>query len=180
MKLPALPRLGGCYRARVQGSQLALLVPGSSQQMDLMAPIGGDSLSLSIVAAMAAAASASGIPGLIVPLTVVSAAVLGPVQAAIAVLLGVVAGSQFLFALLKSLGRDRLAARLGGRFEVVERVFQRRGLLCLIGLRVVGTPNFLVTGASALLPVKHLQFAAATALGMLPVVCVSAGTSFIL
>ena len=148
--------------------------------MALMAPIGGDFVSLSIVAVMAAAASASGIPGLIVPITIVSAAVFGPVQAAIAILLGVIAGSQFLFALLKSLGRDRLAARLGGRFEVVERVFQRRGLLCLIGLRILGTPHFLVTGASALLPVRHLHFATATALGMLPVVCVSAGTSFIL
>ena len=27
----------------------------------------------------------------------------------------------------------------------MERVFQRRGLLCLIGLRIVGTPHFLVT-----------------------------------
>ena len=145
-----------------------------------MSPIGGGSLGLSMVAAVAAAASASGLPGIIVPLTVVSAAVLGPVQAAIAVLLGVIVGSQFLFALLKGLGRDRLAARLGGRFEVVERVFQRRGLLCLIGLRIVGTPHFLVTGASALLPIRHAHFATATALGMLPVVCVSAGTGFIL
>ena len=148
--------------------------------MAVLAPIGGGFISLSLVAIMAAAASASGIPGLIVPLTILSAAVLGPVPAAIAVLLGVIAGSQVLFALLKRLGPDRLAARLGGRFEVVERVFQRRGLFCLIGLRIVGTPHFLVTGASALLPVRHLHFATATALGMLPVVCVSAGTSFIL
>jgi uncharacterized membrane protein YdjX (TVP38/TMEM64 family) len=129
---------------------------------------------------MAAAASASGIPGLIVPLTIVSAAIFGPVQAAIAVLLGVIAGSQFLFVLLKSLGRDRLPARVGGRFEAVERVIQKRGLVCLIGLRIVGTPHLLVTGASALLPVRHIHFATATALGMLPVVCVSAGTSFVL
>ena len=84
------------------GSQLAFRFPASSQQLELAAPIGGDFLHPSIVAVMAAAASASGIPGLIVPLTIVSAAVLGPVQAAIAVLLGVIVGSQFLFALLKS------------------------------------------------------------------------------
>lgn len=139
-----------------------------------------DASSFAMVLVMAAMISASGIPGLIVPITIVAAALFGPAPAAIAVLIGVVAGSQFLFVSLRSLGRERIAARLGPRLEALERAASSKGIFCLIGLRVVGTPHALVTGASAILPISNTQFAASTAAGMLPAICLGAGTGVVL
>jgi uncharacterized membrane protein YdjX (TVP38/TMEM64 family) len=134
---------------------------------------------LAIVLLVAGGASATGMPGVIIPLTVLAAATLGPLPATVAVLAGVVGGSQLLFWLMQHVGRDRIIAKFGDRIAIIERGFTTRGLMCLVGLRLIGTPHLLVTGASAILPVRHVHFATMTAVGTLPAICLSAGATLI-
>jgi uncharacterized membrane protein YdjX (TVP38/TMEM64 family) len=124
-------------------------------------------------------ASAIGVPGVVIPLTVISAAMLGPLPAAAAVLIGVMAGSQLLFALLRRIRSGRAAARQSTRFAAIQRAFEQRGLFYLIGLRIIGTPHLLVTTASALLPIRSSHFAIATTAGALPAISIAAGVGLL-
>ena len=116
------------------------------------------------------------VPGVLVPMAVGSGALLGAWEAAAAVALGAVAGSQLFFLITRHVAADRLRGRLGRRFEAFQRRFAAHGLAYVIGLRLVGTPHFLVTAGSALMPIRATSFAVATLLGFLPAIAIAAAT----
>lgn len=116
------------------------------------------------------------VPGVLIPMALSSGAILGGWDAAAVVLLGAVAGSQLFFLTARHFVRDRLRSRLGERLQTFEQRFAAHGIWYVIGLRVIGTPHFLVTGASAMTPIRSPAFAIATLIGLLPAVAIAAAT----
>lgn len=116
------------------------------------------------------------VPGVLMPMALSSGALLGGWGAAAVVALGAVAGSQLFFLTARHFAGDRLRARLGNRLEIFERRFAAHGAWYVIGLRLVGTPHFVVTAGSALMPIRSSTFAAATLLGFLPAIAIAAAT----
>lgn len=117
------------------------------------------------------------VPGVIVPMAVSSATLLGGWEAVPVVALGAVAGSQLLFLAVRHASAGKARARLGERLHAFERRFAAHGLWYVVGLRVCGAPHFLVTGASALLPIGALSFAAATLGGFTPSIAIAAAAA---
>ena len=129
---------------------------------------------------LTAAMMGFGIPGVVIPLSVASGALLGPAYAAAAVALGGLVGSQLFFlAARRTLSgraprpRSELAAR-------IERNLGRYGFWYMVGARLAGVPHFAVTTACAVLPIGKAAFAAATLIGLLPIAFAAAalGSSF--
>ncbi|WP_299308066.1 VTT domain-containing protein [uncultured Croceicoccus sp.] len=120
------------------------------------------------------------VPGVILPATFSSAALLGGWQGGLIVALGALLGSHILFVVTRHGMRARVRDRLGDRLDGFERQFERRGLLYIIGLRVAGTPHFLVTGASALSTLNHRSFAFATMIGFLPAIAMTAAAGSVI
>lgn len=139
-----------------------------------MAAIDGEALFAALVFVATAALIALCVPGILVPAAITSGAVLGPWGATAVVTLGALAGSQLFFIATRVLARDRMRARLGHRLEAFERRFAAHGALYVLGLRLIGAPHFMVTAGSALMPMRAASFAAATLLGLLPVVALAA------
>ena len=103
-----------------------------------------------------------------------SSALVGPWPGVAVVGLGALAGSQILFTLVRHLFLDRVRGWLGRDIDRFEHKFASYGPWYVIGLRLVGAPHFLVTGASALMPIRPWIFAAATLLGLLPAIAIGA------
>lgn len=114
------------------------------------------------------------VPGVIVPLSFSSGALLGGWEAVLAVSAGALIGSQLLFLVARHLMADRVRRRLGPRVDHFERHFSRRGIIYVAGLRVAGAPHFLVTAASALTSLRATYFAAASLAGFLPAIIFTA------
>ena len=114
------------------------------------------------------------VPGVIIPLSFSSGLLLGGWTGIFVVISGCIVGSQLLFLSARHFMRNRVRHRLGGRLERFDEHFAKRGIFYIVGLRIAGAPHFLVTGASALTPVRALPFAAATLLGFLPAIALSA------
>jgi uncharacterized membrane protein YdjX (TVP38/TMEM64 family) len=129
---------------------------------------------------LTAALIACCVPGMIVPLSVSSGALLGGWQGILVVSAGAVLGSQALFLVTRHLAQHRVRKRFGGRIAHFEKHFGRRGFFYIVGLRLVGAPHFLVTAGCALSPVRTRSFAAATLIGILPVISLTsvAGSVF--
>jgi uncharacterized membrane protein YdjX (TVP38/TMEM64 family) len=136
----------------------------------------GDLLVAGLVFLVTAALITLCVPGVLVPMALSSAALIGAWEASLAVALGAAAGSQLLFLLARHFAGERVRARLGGRFQAFQRKFAAHGIWYVIGLRAVGTPHFLVTAASALMPIRPSNFAAATLIGLLPAITIAAVT----
>ncbi len=117
---------------------------------------------------------AAGIPGVLIPATLATEAVAGPVAATATVSMGAMVGSLVLFALARRWGAPWMAARFGNRLELFEQRFAAHGIWYVIGLRVVGTPHMLVTVGSAMMPIRAPAFAAATLAGSLPAITLAA------
>lgn len=120
------------------------------------------------------------VPGVLIPMAIGSGALLGPLGASVAVTLGAMAGSQLFFVAARHLARERLQARLGSRLVGFESRFARHGLLYLVGLRLIGAPQFLVAGGSALTSIRASSFAAATMVGLLPAITIAAATGSVI
>jgi uncharacterized membrane protein YdjX (TVP38/TMEM64 family) len=120
------------------------------------------------------------VPGVITAMSLSAAAVLGGWEAVPVVTLGALVGSLILFLGVRRVDCGRTRAKLGPRFERFEQRFARHGLWYVVVLRLCGAPHFLVTAGSALLPVRAGGFAAATLLGLLPVVAVYASAGSLL
>jgi uncharacterized membrane protein YdjX (TVP38/TMEM64 family) len=120
------------------------------------------------------------VPGTLIPLSIASGALVHPVLATAAVVLGMTAGSQLLFLFTQRVAHERLRQRLGSKLETFEKQFHRFGLLYLVGLRVIGAPHFLVTGCGALMQIRRSTFALSTALGTFPVVALGSGLGSLL
>jgi uncharacterized membrane protein YdjX (TVP38/TMEM64 family) len=114
------------------------------------------------------------IPGVLVPMALGSGALIGAWEASIAVALGAASGSLLFFLVARYFAAEKVRAKLGSRFEALQRKFEAHGLWYVIGLRVVGAPHFLVTAASALMPIRPSSFAAATFVGFLPAIVIAA------
>jgi uncharacterized membrane protein YdjX (TVP38/TMEM64 family) len=123
---------------------------------------------------LAAALMAFGVPGVVIPLSVASGALVSPPFAGVSVALGALVGSQALF--LAS--RRALGSRSHGKIDAfvakVEGNFRRYGFWYVVGLRLAGAPHFALTPACAVLPIGKGAFAAATLLGLLPVTFLAA------
>lgn len=125
----------------------------------------------------AMALSSLGVPGFIVPLSLFSAALLGPLASAGAVLFGLLVGSHALFLVLRHYGVSKFPRLAGPRLDRVRTECARRGLWYLIGLRVIGVPHVLVTGGCALATMPAPTFAAGTLIGFAPIVLASSHAS---
>ena len=129
---------------------------------------------------LTAAMMTFGIPGVVIPLSVASGALLGPGYAAAAVALGGLVGSQLFFLAARRALSGRARRPRGELSEKIERNLGRYGFWYMVGLRLCGLPHFAVTTACAVLPIGKTAFAAATLIGLLPVAFAAAalGSSF--
>jgi uncharacterized membrane protein YdjX (TVP38/TMEM64 family) len=117
---------------------------------------------------------AAGVPGVIIPLSFSSGALLGGWLGMAVIAAGTLAGSQALFHIVRHLLRERMRRRLGERLKRFEHYFEKHGLLHIVALRVAGAPHMLVTAGSALVRLRPAHFAVATLLGFLPVIALTA------
>lgn len=78
-----------------------------------------------------------------------------------------------MFLFVRRVGRERIRSLAGSRFERIVLECDKRGMFYSIGLRALGTPHALVTGASAVTSMSPLRFAIATVAGFAPVVLLS-------
>ena len=124
--------------------------------------------------ALTATLFAFGVPGVLLPLSFSSGALLGGWIGMLAVIVGAVLGSQMLFVATRRWLGDRLRRRWGARLSRFDRTMEQRGFLYLLGLRLVGAPHLLVTASSALSAIRARSFVLATLLGFLPAIGLAA------
>jgi len=143
-----------------------------------------DTLDSDVVLALAflgvtTAVMAAGIPWLILPLSFSSGVLLGGRLGVAVMLAGAVIGTQLLFFGVRRWLAAPVRRRLGDRLERYDREISKRGFFYLVGLRLMGAPNLLVSSACALSPVRARTFALATLIGIAPaiVLAVTAGTA---
>ena len=117
---------------------------------------------------------ALGVPGVLLPLSFSSGALLGGWFGMLVVIVGAVLGSQVLFVATRRWLADRLRRRCGARLARFDRTMEQRGFLYLLGLRLVGAPHLLVTASSALSAIRAPSFVLATLLGFLPAIGLAA------
>lgn len=119
------------------------------------------------------------IPGFLLPIAASSGAVLDAWLGSTAVACGALAGSMAIFATTRQVGQDRLPARLLDFLHRFEHRFRSHGAWCVLLLRLIGAPHFLVSAGSALMPIRARYFALATLAGMVPAILLaaSAGSS---
>ncbi|MXP40489.1 hypothetical protein GRI75_02360 [Altererythrobacter soli] len=120
------------------------------------------------------------VPGMIVPLSMSSGALLGGWQGVLVVSAGALLGSQALFLVTRHLMQHRVKNRFGSRIAKFETHLEKGGFLYVLGLRLVGAPHFVVTAGCALSPLRTAPFVAATLIGFLPVIALTsaAGSAF--
>jgi uncharacterized membrane protein YdjX (TVP38/TMEM64 family) len=123
-----------------------------------------------IIFAATTAMIALWVPGVLVPIAASSGAMLDAWTATGAVLLGALAGSMIIFASTRRLASGRVPAKLAAFLEAFEARIHKRGAWLVFGLRLAGTPHFLVSAASALSPMPARSFALATFAGMAPAI----------
>ena len=114
------------------------------------------------------------VPGLLLPIAASSGALMNAWTATGVVSLGALTGSMMIFLTARHVAHDRIPARIAGYLEAFEAKFRARGAWLVFGLRLVGTPHFLVSGASALVPIRASSFALATLAGLLPTIMMAA------
>ena len=145
------------------------------EQLPFLAALAGNELWLGLAfVTLTAALVGSGVPGVIVPLSFSSGALLGGWIGMLAVVAGAVLGSHALFVVTRRWLGARMRKRWGERLERFDRAISRRGFVYLLGLRLTGVPHLLVTGASALSAIRPRSFALATLLGFLPAIALAA------
>lgn len=120
------------------------------------------------------------VPGMIVPLSMSSGALLGGWEGVLVVSAGALLGSQALFLITRHVMRHRVQDRFGSRIARFEAHLEKGGFLYVLGLRLLGAPHFLVTAGCALSPLRARSFVAATLIGFLPVIALTsaAGSAF--
>lgn len=145
------------------------------EQVPFLAPLVGNELLLGLTfVALTAALVGSGTPGVILPLSFSSGALLGGWLGMAVVVAGAVLGSHALFVATRRWLAARVRRRWGERLEKLDRAISKRGFFYLLGLRLVGVPHLAVTGGSALSAIRAPSFALATMLGFLPSIALAA------
>ena len=151
---------------------LADWLPVTAIEAVLAAPLGEVWVALAFFA-LTASVFASGIPGTLLPISFSSGLVLGGVLGMAAVAGGAVFGGMVLYFALERGSRATLATRFGSRLDKLEALAERRGILPVIVLRLVGVPHLAVTALCALAAVGPRRYAAATAIGIIPAIALA-------
>lgn len=145
------------------------------EQVPFLAALIGSELLLGLaLLTLTATLVALGVPGVLVPISFSSGALLGSWLGVLCVVAGAVIGSQLFFIAMRRGFSARVRRRWGDRLDHFDRAISRRGFYYLLGLRLVGVPHLLVTGASALSAIRARSFALATLLGFLPAITLAA------
>ena len=110
------------------------------------------------------------VPGMLLPIAATSGAVMDAWSATGAVSLGALAGSMIIFITTRRFASGRVPARVQAFAEAFEARFHAGGAWVVFGLRLAGTPHFLVSAGSALTPMPAQSFAAGTLAGMVPAI----------
>jgi uncharacterized membrane protein YdjX (TVP38/TMEM64 family) len=125
---------------------------------------------LSVTAALVA----FGVPGILLPISFSSGALLGGGIGILVVIAGAVLGSQALFVVTRRGLAGRARRRWAPQLARFDRNVETRGFYYLLALRLVGAPHMLVTTACALSAIRARSFVLATLLGLLPAVTAAA------
>ncbi len=145
------------------------------EQVPFLAALANSELLLGLaLLTVTATLIALGVPGVLVPLSFSSGALLGGWLGMLVVIAGALIGSHAFFVATRRWLAAHVRTRWGDRLDNFDREIGRRGLLYVTGLRLAGVPHFLVTAASALSPMRTRSFALATLLGFLPAVALAA------
>jgi uncharacterized membrane protein YdjX (TVP38/TMEM64 family) len=152
-----------------------MTLPLAVEDLSFLMSLAGNELILGLVfLAMTTTLIALSVPGVILPLSFSSGALLGGFEGAGVVIAGAVLGSQaFFFAGRRWLG-PRIRAKHGPRLARFDHHLAQRGFVYLCTLRMVGVPHFLVTAAGALSPIGARTFALATGIGFAPAIALAA------
>jgi uncharacterized membrane protein YdjX (TVP38/TMEM64 family) len=124
--------------------------------------------------ALTAAVMSFGVPGVLVPISFSSGALLGGWEGMAVVGIGALLGSQVFFVATRRWFGARVRHRWGERLKHFDGEIGRRGFFYVLGLRLVGMPHLALTAASALSPMRARSFALATLLGFLPAIGLAA------
>ena len=124
--------------------------------------------------ALTAGLIAFGVPGVLVPISFTSGALLGGWTGMAVVVAGAMLGSQALFLVTRVWLGAWTRKRWGHRLQRFDEAIAKRGFVYLLGLRLIGAPHLLVTASSALSAIRTRSFAFATLLGFLPAVALAA------
>ena len=114
------------------------------------------------------------IPGALLPIAASSGALMNVWTATGVVALGALAGSMVIFFTTRRFAHDRVPVRIAQFLEAFEARFRSRGAWLVFGLRLAGTPHFLVSAGSAMMPIRASSFALATVAGMTPTILMAA------
>jgi len=146
-----------------------------SEQVPVVALLIGNQPLLALaVLTLTATVVAFGVPGVLMPISFSSGALLGGWFGMLVVIAGAVLGSQALFLATRRWLAGRLRRRWGERLARFDRNIEKRGFYYLLGLRLAGAPHVLVTTSSALSAMRGRSFGLATLLGLLPAVTLAA------
>ncbi len=133
-----------------------------------------------LLAAVTASLVAMSVPGAVNTMSFLSGLILG-IAGILVVALGVTIGTHLLFLASRRWLGERVRRRFGKRMEGIQDHLGRRGPLYVVGARIGGIPNVIVTAGCAATPISARAFLAASLLGMLPAICIAgfAGSAMI-
>ena len=114
------------------------------------------------------------IPGFLLPIAASSGALLDAWWGSATVAGGALAGSMAIFVTARHLGQERVPLKIGDFIKRFEQRFRSHGAWCVLLLRLIGAPHFLVSAGSALMPIRARSFALATLAGMVPTITLAA------
>ena len=130
---------------------------------------GGLVIAGALLALLTATFTALSVPGTIPSMAFTGGMLLG-LPGVLVIAAGAGIGSIALFLVTRYLLRERIRTRLGDRLENIAEHLGRRGPFYVVGARLTGVPNLLVTAGSAAAPISARTFVAASLLGMLPAI----------
>lgn len=132
-----------------------------------------------LIAAVTASLVAMSVPGAVNTMSFLGGLVLG-IAGILVVAFGCAIGSHLLFLASRRWLGERMRGRFGKRLDGVQDHLARRGPIYVVIARLTGIPHVIVTAGCAATPIKARAFLAASLLGMLPAICLSAlaGTGF--
>jgi uncharacterized membrane protein YdjX (TVP38/TMEM64 family) len=145
------------------------------EQVPFIASLVGSEVLLALVfLTLTTTLVAFGVPGVLMPISFSSGALLGGWFGMLVVISGAVLGSQLLFVATRHGLGERLRRRWGEQIARFDRNIEQRGFYYLLGLRLVGAPHVLVTASSALSAIRARSFVMATLFGLLPAIAIAA------
>jgi len=143
----------------------------------------GSTIDSQLILAMAflglsTAVMAFGVPWVLPVLSFSSGMLLGGRVGVAVILAGSLIGSQLLFVVARRWMAGPIRRRWDHRLKRYDREISKRGFFYLVGLRLFGAPQLLVSTACALSPLPARTFALATLIGLTPaiVIAVTAGS----